>query len=220
MQEITFNIDVRTILFVLVSWIVFGGILFVWNRIHNGKKPYNRESDNDDCNNQCILLLKKDFVYFGIIAGIVIVVLLTLTFTNNDDAVNYFSFAGTLSSIILSVVAIFMTINSENASKDAKSQLDRSISQMERTVADIKHFSNELNQTAETVQRQLKNTAEEIEEHLVNTANEIQARMDEVSNQNTEISNKMNHIVDQSYSYNDGDKEKWDEMPSKEGNTR
>ena len=68
----------------------------------------------------------------------VIVVLLTLTFVNNENAVNYFSFAGTLSSIILSVVAIFMTINSENESKDAKTQLDRSIVKMEESTSAVK----------------------------------------------------------------------------------
>ena len=74
----------------------------------------------------------------SVIAGIIIVVLLALTFTNDKEAVNYFSFAGTLSSIILSVVAIFMTINSENESKDAKRQMDMSVQQLKDTAASVR----------------------------------------------------------------------------------
>ena len=200
MQEITFNIDVSTILLVLVPWIVSGGTLFVWNRMHKGKIS-DREADLNDCNNRCILLLKKDFIYFGIIAGIVIVVLLTLTFANNRDAVNYFSFAGTLSSIILSVVAIFMTINSENESKDAKSQLDRSIIQMEKVVEDIKRLSTEWKLTAEDVQKQL---------------DDVKASMVDVSNKNREISNRINRIVDRNIDFENQDELSWYEIPAGE----
>ena len=91
--------------------------------------------------------MKKDFIYISVIAGMVIVVLLTLTFVNNENAVNYFSFAGTLSSIILSVVAIFMTINSENESKDAKTQLDRSIVKMEESTSAVKKASDDWKDT-------------------------------------------------------------------------
>lgn len=164
MQDITLNIDVRAILFVLISWIVFGGILLVWNCCTKDRRTINKDVDN--CNGKCILLIKKDFIYFGIIAGMVIVVLLTLTFANNTNAVNYFSFAGTLSSIILSVVAIFMTINSENESKDAKRQMDMSV-------------------------QQLKDTAASVEKLWKNTVDDFQKKMDEQAQKMDEQAQKM-----------------------------
>ena len=171
MQDITLNIDVRAILFVLISWIVFGGILLVWNCCTKDRRTTNKDVDN--CNGKCILLIKKDFIYFGIIAGMVIVVLLTLTFANNTNAVNYFSFAGTLSSIILSVVAIFMTINSENESKDAKRQMDMSV-------------------------QQLKDTAASVEKLWKNTVDDFQKKMDEQAQKMDEQAQNMEKIFQQS----------------------
>lgn len=106
-----------------------------------------------NCSQKCRYLLKKDFIYMSVIAGIIIVVLLALTFTNDKEAVNYFSFAGTLSSIILSVVAIFMTINSENESKDAKSQMDISIHRLEKTGNDISELSEKWQSTVSDLQK-------------------------------------------------------------------
>ena len=127
--------------------------------------------------------MKKDFIYISVIAGMVIVVLLTLTFANNENAVNYFSFAGTLSSIILSVVAIFMTINSENESKDAKTQLDRSIVKMEESTNAVKKASDDWEETVIDLQERLDTVRDEINEVL----REIQV----VSAQNKSISAEL-----------------------------
>ena len=127
---------------------------------------------DDDCDRKCVYLLKKDFIYISVIAGMVIVVLLTLTLANNENAVNYFSFAGTLSSIILSVVAIFMTINSENESKDAKIQLDISVSKLENTSKEITHLAEEWQASAQNLQNRL--------EKLYNQYQTIEEKMDRV----------------------------------------
>ena len=108
----------------------------------------------------------------SVIAGIIIVVLLALTFTNDKEAVNYFSFAGTLSSIILSVVAIFMTINSENESKDAKRQMDMSV-------------------------QQLKDTAASVEKLWKNTVDDFQKKMDEQTQNMKKVIDQSQMIYDQ-----------------------
>ena len=119
----------------------------------------------------------------SIIAGIVIVILLTLTFAKNENAINYFSFAGTLSSIILSVVAIFMTINSENESKDAKTQLDRAIAKMEESTQAVEKASDDFKNTGTELQGRLDTVRDEINEVL----REIQV----VSAQNKSISAEL-----------------------------
>lgn len=124
-------------------------------------------------------LLKKDFIYMSIIAGIVIVILLTLTFAKDENAINYFSFAGTLSSIILSVVAIFMTINSENESKDAKTQLDRSIAKMEESTQAVEKASDDWKNTVTELQGRLDTVRVEIEDVL--------ERIQKVADQNDQI---------------------------------
>lgn len=145
-------------------------------------KKLQKHLDND-CDRRCVYLLKKDFIYMSIIAGIVIVILLTLTFAKNENAINYFSFAGTLSSIILSVVAIFMTINSENESKDAKTQLDRSIAKMEESTQAVEKASDDWKNTVTELQGRLDTVRDEINEVL----REIQV----VSAQNKSISAEL-----------------------------
>lgn len=68
------------------------------------------------CNEEkeCEKLLKKDMVYCFIIFFLFVVGLLTWKLGDNKTVFNQISFAGTVSSIILSVIAIFMTIASEN----------------------------------------------------------------------------------------------------------
>lgn len=141
-------------------------------------KKLQKHLDND-CDRKCVYLLKKDFIYISVIAGMVIVVLLTLTFANNENAVDYFSFAGTLSSIILSVVAIFMTINSENESKDAKTQLDRSIAKMEESTQAVEKASDDWKNTVTELQGRLDTVRVEIEDVL--------ERIQKVADQNDQI---------------------------------
>ncbi|GAA6505042.1 hypothetical protein K350107B32_14350 [Agathobaculum butyriciproducens] len=141
-------------------------------------KKLQKHLDND-CDRKCVYLLKKDFIYMSIIAGIVIVILLTLTFAKDENAINYFSFAGTLSSIILSVVAIFMTINSENESKDAKTQLDRSIAKMEESTQAVEKASDDWKNTVTELQGRLDTVRVEIEDVL--------ERIQKVADQNDQI---------------------------------
>ena len=141
-------------------------------------KNLQKHLDND-CDRKCVYLLKKDFIYMSIIAGIVIVILLTLTFAKDENAINYFPFAGTLSSIILSVVAIFMTINSENESKDAKTQLDRSIAKMEESTQAVEKASDDWKNTVTELQGRLDTVRVEIEDVL--------ERIQKVADQNDQI---------------------------------
>lgn len=137
-NEISFSLSCREILCVVILL----GICFVWCAICFIISMRRGEKQDEKCTRKCIHMLRKDFLYMGVIASITVVLLLTLTFATDGNAVNYFSFAGMLSSIILSVIAIFMTINSENESKEAKIQLDKSIEKMENTAQKIeKDFS-------------------------------------------------------------------------------
>ena len=136
-KEISFILGGREILFIVILL----GICLVWCAICFITSMRRGEKQDEKCTRKCIHMLRKDFLYMGVIASIAVVLLLTLTFSNDGNAVNYFSFAGMLSSIILSVVAIFMTINSENESKETKIQLDKSVSKLESTAQKIEEAS-------------------------------------------------------------------------------
>lgn len=65
--------------------------------------------DVDTCSKEkCIALHKKDRTYLIIIFGIIITFILVDLFVGDKDALNYFSFASTIASIILSVLACIL----------------------------------------------------------------------------------------------------------------
>lgn len=74
--------------------------------------PFTTHKCNEE--KDCEKLLKKDIVYCFIIFFLFVVGLLTWKLGDNKTVFDQISFAGTVSSIILSVIAIFMTIASEN----------------------------------------------------------------------------------------------------------
>lgn len=174
-KEISFILSSREILFVGILL----GICFVWCAIFFIISIRNGEKQDEKCTRKCIHMLRKDFLYMGVIASIAVVLLLTLTFASDGNAVNYFSFAGMLSSIILSVVAIFMTINSENQSKEAKIQLDKSVEKMEDTAKKIEQASEKLNELICKILPEFE---------------KLQKSFDKLQEQNSELSEKMDNI--------------------------
>lgn len=72
----------------------------------------------------CNRLLKRDFKYSVLILIVLIILLITNKLGDNDKLLNYISFGSTLTSIILSVLAIFMTMLSESKSDATKTRLE------------------------------------------------------------------------------------------------
>ena len=73
----------------------------------NHKKKKNKQI----CS--CERLVTRDFVYIIIISILIIIFILTMTLGNTAEANNRFSFASTITSIVLSVVAIIMSLFAE-----------------------------------------------------------------------------------------------------------
>lgn len=100
-----------------------------------------------DCEQKsCYRVLKRDFIYCGIILVLCAVFIFTITSSNNKDVVSHISFAGTLSSAILSVIAIFMTIRSEEKNSEIKSRIGGLIDKLElvdtKIEDNISNFNN------------------------------------------------------------------------------
>ncbi len=191
-KEISFILSGREILFVGILL----GICFVWCAICFIITVRRGEKQDEKCTRKCIHMLRKDFLYMGVIASITVVLLLTLTFATDGNAVNYFSFAGMLSSIILSVVAIFMTINSENESKEAKIQLDKSVAKMEATAQKLEEASKEWKGSNRELLVQFENQKKTFEEILRSS----QTMLDEcriILEESKQLNKKVDDIIPQ-----------------------
>lgn len=191
-KEISFILGGREILFIVILL----GICLVWCAICFITSMRRGEKQDEKCTRKCIHMLKKDFLYMGVIASIAVVLLLTLTFATDGNAVNYFSFAGMLSSIILSVVAIFMTINSENESKEAKIQLDKSVAKMEATAQKLEEASKEWKGSNRELLVQFENQKKTFEEILGSS----QTMLDEcrfILEESKRLNRKVDDIIPQ-----------------------
>lgn len=202
-KEISFSLSGREILFIAILL----GICLIWCAICFIISVRRGEKQDEKCTRKCIHMLRKDFLYMGVIASIAVVLLLTLTFASDGNAVNYFSFAGMLSSIILSVVAIFMTINSENESKEAKIQLDKSVAKMEATVQKIEEASGEWKESNRELMLKFENQKKTFED-ILERAQDI---LEESKQLNRQVGDMLPQVIDVAESGN-----KWSGTPRRE----
>lgn len=104
---------------------------------------------------------------------------------------NYISFASTMSSTILSVLAIIMTINAEAKNENAKASVDISLNKMQEIAKDIKGYSDcirqvrdDLNDSVSKIKELTKttNTITDNTIQLKENVKEIKLTIDELKN--------------------------------------
>lgn len=121
--------------------------------------------------------LKLHFTYCGIIAVAIGICLFTVRNYSNSDMAVQFSFGATLVGIVLSVIAIFMSIMGE---KDVSSTKDKLV-----TVSDdLINITKKLN-------------------HSMNSINNVLSMKEEIKLSNQEILNKLNESINFSGNKND-----------------
>lgn len=79
----------------------------------------------------CHILIENYYRYCMVIVFFVFVFICTLTMGDNSKLTEYISFAGTISSLILSVLAIMMTILSDFKNEKNKYQLDKTLDNLQ-----------------------------------------------------------------------------------------
>ena len=99
-------------------------------------------------------LLKLHMIYVLCIACFLCVVFLTYELSDADRFGEMLSFAGTISSIILSIVAIFMSINGEGKSDEIRREMSNSSNKLAETADGLEnHLDNVLIQIKELEKR-------------------------------------------------------------------
>lgn len=136
----------------------------------------------EDCKTQyCHKIKERDYKFCIIILFIVIVFICTLTMGINEKVAEYLSFAGSISSIILSVLAIIMTILAEKKAEIEKIKMDNLVFKMEactqkteENLSKIENFESKLDTIIEKEEDLLisQDTIKNIlQEYEVNTNN-------------------------------------------------
>ena len=119
---------------------------------------------SDDGKKKCTALATRDLVYVCIIFIFIIIFLMTITMGCSSLSNQLFSFAATLVSIVLSILAIIMTIYSEYKNERAANSLSVAIN------------------TIETVSRNLREQTDAQIKELKDLNKEIRKEFDKINN--------------------------------------
>lgn len=106
----------------------------------------NYASENGECNRRpCNRLLKRDFKYCTAMLILCIVFVATFVMGKEDSILSYISFASTVTSIILSVLAIMMTLFAESKSDTVKGKLENFLDEIDKVSDNTKNQADNLN---------------------------------------------------------------------------
>lgn len=135
------------------------------------------ENDWPKCaQNKCAKLWRNNLRYgYGSLL-LCLIVIATSKYGDNTNIEHYLSFAGTLSSIILSVIAIFMSINSESKMDDAKVSIECSKDKIEQTMEKLVSLENKF----ECIERNVANSANISETSLKKIDEKLEGNMKEL----------------------------------------
>lgn len=112
--------------FVYIIAIIIVFLYFGFNDCENG-------NTNGKCAlKPCVRLVKRDFKYSVIMLLGLLILIITSRFGDNEKLLDYISFGSTLTSIILSVLAIFMTLLAESKSDETKTRLENLTTTIEK----------------------------------------------------------------------------------------
>lgn len=144
-----------------------------------------------DCNDKyCTKLKEHDYKYC--IAGLIFVIVFisTMTMGQDKDINQSISFASTISSIILSILAIIMTLLAESKSDNVQFRMDQFLSKI-----------NEYNQSNNRQLKRIEGIAKKFES-IEDSLNRIIDKEDQIIMKQTEMQNQFEFYKDKTKDIN------------------
>ena len=136
-------------------------MLSIYGIYHFFNKPGSSTEDAKGCTYpQCNELTKKDLRHVVIFFSTILIFIAVFLFTGDQSAMDYFSFASTITSIVLSVVAIIMTISSESKSEGVKHQIDKSVQELKDAAKTMQEYASGVDEQKKVFQEILENSKE------------------------------------------------------------
>lgn len=137
-------------------------------------------SSNSDTKTHSKLITGKDLAYWIVILLCLVVYFSSVQLYQNEDFTKYISFAGTVTSIILGVIAIIYSFfqsydNSRNKDEIQKvyNDIDESICELKDNVKELEKMSENINKISE-VTTELNKVVSKIEKDLSNVSSKVE----------------------------------------------
>lgn len=120
--------------------------------------------------------LKLHFIYVVVICFIICIGTIIIAAYNQEAFVSQVSFAGTITSIILSVIAIWMSISGERTTNDIRIKITESTERLSDTTKNVEILNKNYENTMDTQLSELKNVQEQLTE-LINSVGDIKTQV-------------------------------------------
>lgn len=140
-------------------------------------------------NNENVEIIKHEkrklhMNYIIAISAIISLGSVVLALYNQDAFVAQVSFAATITSIVLSVIAIWMSISGERSTNDIKVKIAESTERLSGTTKEIETFNNNYKETMNTQLAELKNVQEKLAQ-ITQSVNIVKEQVSFMSEKNT-----------------------------------
>ena len=96
--------------------------------------------------------MKIHIFYIVFIATLIIIILLTRDLEKSDEFGRQLAFAGTVSSIILSILAIFMSIIGEGKAEALKNQIEVSKDDLTKAITELKKMMDDISSMTKRIE--------------------------------------------------------------------
>lgn len=135
---------------------------------------------------------KKDFWYCVAILTLIIILLTSVILFDYKDFSNKLELASTLTSIILSVIAIIFSLVESSNSKEINSTIFRSVNQIQCTTKDLSDVSNNIKNMSNSLNEKINH----LNKNVIDLHNKVEGN---TSNQNNPEVNKDSEITNDSF---------------------
>lgn len=106
--------------------------------------------------------LKLHFIYVVVICFIICIGTIIIAAHNQESFVSQVSFAGTITSIVLSVIAIWMSISGERSTNDIRIKIAESTERLSDTTKNVEILNKNYENTMDTQLNELKKVQEQL----------------------------------------------------------
>ena len=169
---------------------------------------FDRKAEQTDC----IMAKKVVKIHRNYIAGFLgfaVIMLITAKYGGPENAIfGYLSFGSTITSLVLSILAIFVTVQSSSDLYKQFTRIDNATdtiknvsNQIDGTLAALKIAESNLQVTSNSISSQLDNIVEKIKSQVKETEDNISRKLAESINNTTDI-NKTTDINNQETIFN------------------
>ena len=144
--------------------------------------------------------LKLPFIYVVVICFIICIGTIIIAAHNQESFVSQVSFAGTITSIVLSVIAIWMSISGERSTNDIRIKIAESTERLSDTTKNVEILNKNYENTMDTQLNELKKVQEQLTK-VIFSINSVGEQVSHLQEKSSIISTTIDKYYSKNYDF-------------------